>query len=138
MKVSAANLKIDALVPVILLTLWREVGLVLGGLIGLLVQNPQRALVRFLTRTYMLFFFPVFCVRLARLLFNLDCNEIEIENDWIHFYYLGERFHCRLSGLKILVPWKNQTYVCTLDCYPIIINATATTVLQEIKIQSRQ
>lgn len=121
----------------VLLTLWAEIGLVLGGIIGLLIEGAQRSLVRFMVRFYVFLFFPLFCVRLARILY-LGCHrDIEIENDWIHFYYLGEHLCCRLHGLKVLVEWRGHTYVCTLDCYPIVINASKSVILQEVLCQNR-
>lgn len=136
MKITAANAKTRDLIPVMLLMLWSEIGLVLGGFIGLLIQEPRRSLVRFLVRVYVFLFFPLFCLRLARLLLG-GCKAVEIENDWIHFYYLEEMLHCRLGGLKVLVEWKRKTYVCTLDCYPIVINSSRSIVLCEIKNQNR-
>jgi len=138
MKISSANSKIEALCPVVLLTLWSEVGLLLGGTLALFFQHPQLAIVRLLARLYVFLFFPLYCIRLARLLFSGTCREVVIENDWVHFFYLNVGLHCRLSGLKVLVQWKQQTYACTLDCYPIIIGTTKNLVLQEIKSQRRQ
>jgi hypothetical protein len=138
MHTSKANLGVKALIPVLLLILWSELGLLLGGILALLFQSPQRSLVRFSVRLYIFLFFPIYCIRLARLLINPADKEVTIENDWVHFYYLNRALHCRLSGLKVLVQWRQQTYACTLDCYPVVIGATKDIVLQEIENQRRE